>query len=79
MTEAELFEALRSAAAPTRDDDPGLTREEIAQKMGLAENTVSKKVLKPLAKQGRLIVGKRRSSRSDGVGCWLPVYSVRSA
>jgi hypothetical protein len=77
MTEAELLEALRVAVAPTREDDPGLTREEIASMMGHTENWASKNVLKPLAKSGRLIVGRRKSLRSDGVGCWLPVYRTK--
>jgi predicted transcriptional regulator len=76
MTESELLEALRAAIAPTRDDDPGLTREEIANLMGHTENWASKNILKPLAKSGKLIVGRRKSLRSDGVGCWLPVYRV---
>lgn len=76
MTEQELLEALRSALPPTAEDDPGLTREEIAHKMGMCENQVSRKMLKPLAREGRLIVGRRRALRSDGVTCWLPVYRV---
>lgn len=76
ITEAELLEALRNAVAPTRDDDPGFTRLEIAESMGHSENWVSDRVLKPLIKQGRLRVGRRKGVRTDGVSCWLPVYRV---
>jgi predicted transcriptional regulator len=76
MTEQELLEALRAAIAPTVEDDPGLTREEIARLMGHCENWVSKNVLKPLTRDGKLVVGRRRGERSDKVGCWLPVYRV---
>ena len=76
ITEAEILEALRQASAPSAEDDPGLTRDELAERMGMCPNQISKKVLKPLAKQGKLIVGRRRSYRSDGVPCLLPVYRV---
>jgi hypothetical protein len=76
VTEAELLEALRAASAPTVEDDPGLTRAEMATLMGHSENWVSLRVLKPLAKSNRLIVGHRRGLRTDGVACVLPVYRV---
>jgi hypothetical protein len=74
MTENELLEALRAAIAPTAEDDPGLTRREIAERMGHSENWVSANVLRPLTKQGKLIVGRRRGERVDAVACWLTVY-----
>lgn len=76
ITEAEILDALREAAAPTSEDDAGLTRAEIADRMGHSENWVSANVLKPLGKQGRLVVGKRKGVRIDGVACWLVVYRV---
>jgi hypothetical protein len=76
MTENELLEALRAAIAPTAEDDPGLTRREIATKTGHSQNWVSNNLLRPLTEQGKLVTGRRRGSRVDGVACWLTVYRV---
>jgi hypothetical protein len=76
ITEAEILDALRTASAPTHDDDCGFTRAEIAENMGHSENWVSDNVLKPLSKQGKLVVGRRKSTRVDGIGCWLVVCRV---
>lgn len=73
ITEAELLEAIREATARTNDE--GLTSEEIAGIMGCSRQLALVK-LKPLARAGKLIVGRKRDYRLDGVPCVVPVYTI---
>jgi len=74
ITEAELLEAIRAAQARTNDE--GLTSEEVAVLLGCTRKLALAR-LKPLAAQGKLIVGRRRDYRLDGIPCLIPVYSIR--
>ena len=67
-------ERLRNERPETR----GLTADELAEQYGMSKKRVLETVLAPLVKQGRIIVTKRKTYRSDGTVCWKPEYAVRA-
>jgi predicted transcriptional regulator len=63
---------LQTLTANSSNDD-GFSAQEIADKLGMTVQTVRIK-LRPLAKQGKIKVGRRADTRIDGRPCEVPVY-----
>ena len=68
------IERLRNERPETR----GLTADELAEQYGMSKKWVLSQVIAPLVAQGRIIVTRRKTYRSDGTVCWKPEYSVRA-
>ena len=68
------IERLRNERPETR----GLTADELAEQYGMSKKRVLETVLAPLVKQGRIVVTRRKTYRSDGTVCWKPEYAVRA-
>lgn len=54
----------------------GFTTVELASHMNMGREWVIKQVLRPLVDAGKIVSGKRRSTRIDGATCWVSVYRL---
>ena len=75
ITESEVLEALAEAA---RADAPegARTADELAAAAGVSI-MLTRRALRKLQADGRLVVARARRTRLDGQGYSVPVYTVR--
>jgi len=73
VTESDLLTLLGTLAL----DDEGLSVSEMADRTGKTVGTVRDR-LRPLWRQGRLLVGRKRVTCMDGTDRLVPVYRLKT-